>query len=128
MTVGNYRSALEDISSAIEIDPTDPFAYMGRAVVHFNMGQSQDAVDDFGRHLSLGGDDPAEAYFLRGIALVTLGKFEEARADLETALGQDPFVAKRVIAKVSDLVGGSDSLILQDEVPADILEMLKPAE
>ena len=123
---GDYVSALREIGTAIEMGPTDPVAYTSRALVHFSMGQYQDAVNDFGMYLSLGGDDPPDAYFRRGIALVALGSYEEAREDLEAALEQDPFVAKRVIQSVSDVVDGSESLVLQDEVPADIQKMLDP--
>ena len=77
-----------------------------------------------GRYLDVGGDDPASAHFHRGIALIALGNFDEARGELETALGQDPVVAKRVIKSVSDVVDGSESLVLQDEVPDDLKEML----
>ncbi len=125
---GDFRSALQDIGTAIEMDPTNSGAYTSRALVHFSMGEYQDAVEDFGTYLSLGGDDPAEAHFRRGIALVALGNFEEARADLETAIGQDRFVAKRVITRVSDVVDGSESLVLRDDVPADIQELLNPLE
>ena len=125
---GNNQSALLDLCTAIEIDPNNGAAYMGRALLDFNMGEYQDAVEDLGRYLDVGGDDPAAAHFRRGIALIALGNFDEARGELETALEQDPFVAKRVIASVSDVVDGSESLVLQDEVPADLQEMLDPRE
>ena len=125
---GNNQSALLDLCTAIEIDPNNGAAYMGRALLDFNMGEYQDAVEDLGRYLDVGGDDPAAAHFRRGIALIALGNFDEARGELETALEQDPFVAKRVIASVSDVVDGSESLLLQDEVPADLQEMLDPRE
>ena len=121
---GKNQSALLDLCTAIEIDPNDAAAYMVRALLDFNMEEYQDALEDLGRYLDVGGDDPAAAYFRRGIALIALGNFDEARGELETALGQDPFVAKRVIKSVSDVVDGSESLVLQDEVPDDLREML----
>ncbi len=101
---------------------------MARALLNFNIGEFQGAVEDLGTYLSLGGDDPSAAHFRRGIALVALGNFEDARGELATALRQDPLVAKRVVASVSDVVDGSESLVLQDEVPSDLREMLKPQE
>ncbi len=101
---------------------------MARALLNFNIGEFQGAVEDLGTYLSLGGDDPPAAHFRRGIALVALGNFEDARGELATALRQDPLVAKRVVASVSDVVDGSESLVLQDEVPSDLREMLKPQE
>ena len=86
-------------------------------------------MEDLGTYLSVGGDGPAPPpTFVGGIALVALGNFEDARGELATALEQDPFVAKRVVASVSDVVDGSESLVLQDEVPNDLREMLKPQE
>ena len=123
---GNAQLALKDLSAAMRMNPTDPTPYMGRALLHFEMVEYQDAIEDFGTYLSLSGDDPAAAHFRRGIALVALQNFEEARTDLETALELDPCVAKRVVANVSDIADGSESLVLQDEVPAHLLEMLTP--
>ena len=123
---GKNQSALLDLCTAIEIDPHNAAAYMARALLDFNMEEYQDGLEDLGRYLDVGGDDPASAHFRRGIALIALGNFDEARGELETALGQDPFVAKRVIKRVSDVIDGSESLVLQDEVPDDLKEMLDP--
>ena len=99
-----------------------------RALLNFNIEEYQGAVDDLAAYAAVGGDDPAAAQFRRGIALIALGKFEEARGELETALGQDPSVANRVVKGISDVVDGAEHLLLQDEVPSDLLEMLKPRE
>ena len=125
---GNNQSALLDLCTAIDMDPNNAAAYMARALLNFNIGEYQGAVEDFGTYLIVGGDDPPATHFRRGITLIALGNFEEARGELETALGQDPFVAKRVVASVSDVVDGSESFVLQDEVPNDLREMLKPQE
>ena len=123
--IGNNQSSLLDLSTAIGKDPTDSAAYMGRALLRFNMGEYQDAIADLGKYLDVGGDDPTAAHFRRGIALIALGNFEEARRALETALGQDPSVAGRVVVSISDVVDGSETLILPNDVPADIREMMK---
>ena len=125
---GNNQSALIDLCTAIEKDPNNAAAYMARALLNFNIEEYQGAVEDWGTYLAVGGDDPPAAHFRRGIALIALGNFEEARRELKSALGQDPFVAKRVVASVSDVLDGSESLVLQDEVPSDLREMLKPQE
>ena len=125
---GNNQPALFDLCTAIEIDPTNATAYMARALLNFSIGEYQGALEDWGTYLAVGGDDPPAAHFRRGIALIGLRNFEEARGELETALEQDPLVAKRVVASVSDIVDGSESLVLQDDVPNDLLEMLKPQE
>ena len=123
---GNIKPALLDLSSAIEMDPTDSAAYMGRSFLRFNVGEYQDAITDLGKYLDVGGDDPSAAHFRRGIAHVALGNFEEARGEMQVVLGQDPSVAGRVVASISDVVDGSESSILPDDVPADIQEMMEP--
>lgn len=125
---GNNELALVDLCAAIEIDPNAAAAYMGRALLNFNTGDYQGAVEDLAAYIAVGGDDQTGAQFRRGIGLIALGNFEEARRELETALAQDPFVATRVVKGWSDVVDGTESLVLQDEVPSDLLEMLKPRE
>ena len=125
---GNYQPALVDLGTALELDANNAAAYMARALLNFNIEEYQGAVDDLAAYAAVGGDDPAAAQFRRGIALIALGKFEEARGELETALGQDPSVANRVVQGISDVVDGTEHFLLQDEVPSDLLEMLKPRE
>ncbi len=125
---GNYQPALVDLRTAIEIDPNNAAAYIVRSLLNFNTGDYQSVVEDLASYLALGGDDPAAAQFRRGIALTALGNFEEARGELEAALGQDPLVANRVVKDLSDVVDGTETLVLQDEVPSDLLEMLEPQE
>ncbi len=98
---------------------------MARALLNFNIGEYQGAVEDLAAYMAVGGEDPAAAQFRRGIALIALEKYEEARGELKTALCQDPVVANRVVKSLSDTADGTETLILQDEVPSDILEMLK---
>ena len=125
---GNFEAALKDVGTAVEIDPTVSDYYMFRAQISLNVEDFQGAIKDLGVYLALDGEDPPKGYFLRGIALIALGNFDEGRADLKTALEQDSLVAQRVIASVSDVVDGSESLVLPDEMPPDISEMLKPPE
>ena len=124
---GDFQAALKDIGIALEMDPTVPDYYMGRALIYFNLGEYQLAAEDLGTYIALDGNDPPQGYLRRGIALMALGNYDEARADLRNALEQDSFVAQRVIASTSDIAGGSESLVLQlqNEIPADIWDMLQ---
>ncbi len=119
---GSNELALIDLCKAIEMDPNNAAAYMGRALLNFNLKNYQGAAEDLAAYMAVGGDDRAAAQFRRGIALIALGNFEEARGELETALVQDPLVAARVVKSMSDVVDGTESLMLQDEVPDDLLE------
>ena len=123
---GSYRPALIDLGTALELDPSNASAYMTRALIYFNIREYQSALDDLAAYTAVGGDDPAAAQFRRGIALIALGNFDDAREELETALEQDPFVANRVVKSVSDIVDGTERLVLRDEVPSDLLKMLEP--
>ena len=124
---GNNRSALQDLDTAINMDPTSSSYYMGRALLYFQMEEYKVAIEDFSTYLRLSGADPSAAYFRRGIALVALGEFEEARSDLNNALELDTSVTKRVVASFGEVVDGEESLVLQDEVPADIVDLLRPS-
>lgn len=123
---GDYKSALRDISVAIDLQPRDEISYMSRALIFFAAGQYLDAIADLDKYIELDGSELAEARFRRGIALVMLGRFDEARAELKAASSLDPFVVGRVVKSVSDVLDATDSHILDDEVPADILAMLEP--
>lgn len=124
--MGDYQSALHDLGTAIAISPANPDTYMTRAMVHSALGVHQSAIEDFGSYLELGGEDSSAAYFRRGVALLALGFFGKARTDLKTALEQDPCVATRVVARMSTIADGSETLALPDEVPTDLLEILEP--
>lgn len=122
---GNYRTALRNMNVAIELEPHDEISYMSRALIFFAAGQYQDAIDDFSKYIESDGKELPDARFRRGTALVMLGRFEEARTDLKAALAIDPFAAERVVKSVSDVLDGTDSHVLNDEVPADIVAILE---
>lgn len=121
---GDTQSAKDDLGIAIKIDPANPVAYMSRALLHLALCEYEDARDDFSWYIRLGGDDIPAARFRRGIAHVALGNYGEARTDLSASIGQDPLVAKRVIATVSNTTDGRESFVLPEDVPSDLLAML----
>ena len=100
--------------------------FMSRAFVHLDRGEHKDAVSDLDMYIRLDGDDQAAAHFRRGISQIAIGKYEEARADLQTAHDLDPYIANRIVKSASDVRDGSEHIVFDDDVPKDILEMLKP--
>ena len=124
--IGNSQLALRDLETAIKLDPTDPVPFMSRALVNLDTGEHKDAISDLDMFIRLGGDDLSAAHFRRGISQIALGNYEEARADLRTAHDLDPYIANRVVKSTSDVRDGSEHIVFDDDVPKDILEMLKP--
>jgi hypothetical protein len=52
---GQYREAIEEFTSAIEIDPNSPNSYVGRALAHRSLGNEVDAASDEQMAQRLGG-------------------------------------------------------------------------
>ena len=126
--VGNIQSALHDLDTAIELDSAYATAYGNRAQVHFDLGQYQAVIEDYGTYIRLDGGDVPNAHFRRGVAHVALENFAEARADLGTSLELEPGVAKRMFEAKDHVADFIHDLGLKKEIPADVLEMLRPKE
>ena len=89
LNTGKPEKDLKDFNRAIEIDPTRPDGYMGRANTLNTMGHFEEALIDYNRAIEM---EPtiAEAFINRGIAHSQLGQYEEAIADHEKGLELDP--------------------------------------
>ena len=125
---GEYQSALQDLDVAIEMDASNSTPHMVRTFVYFDLEEYVAAISNLDQYLAKGGEDPSAAHFRRGLALIALGRFDEARLDLQIAVESDSSVASRVIAGIGDTADGSETLMVQEEIPADVLEMLKLSE
>ena len=85
---GELISAVEDISSVIEINNNEPDYYFNRGRWYAGLGKFTEAVDDESRVLEFGKNSDFDyyddsAYFFRAVGLLGLGKFQEALSDLE---------------------------------------------
>ena len=89
LNTGKPEKALKHFNRAIEIDPTRPDGYLGRANVLNTIGQFEEALIDYNRAIEM---EPtiAEAFINRGIAHSQLGQYEKAIADYEKGLELDP--------------------------------------
>ena len=89
LNLGKPEKAYEDFSLAIDIDPSRPDAYVGRANTLSTMGRYEEALPDYNRAIEI---DPelANAYANRGSAHSQTGQYEKAIADYEKALELDP--------------------------------------
>lgn len=82
--------ALADFGAALAIDSNIPEAYLNRGNSKFFQGRLDEAIDDFTHAIDLKIDRVAAAYYNRGLAYAAEGRFEAAKADLESALTADP--------------------------------------
>lgn len=93
--LNNLEEALQDFSSAIELDSQCAKAYSNRAVAKDNMGRHEEAVEDYDHIIEEIDSEYAAAYLNRGIAkVVRLGQLQEGIEDYDTAIRLDPSFAK----------------------------------
>lgn len=80
----NYEGALADLTSHLETDSLNAFAYYKRGFAHAMLMRHQNALDDFNRAISL---QPGNAQFYseRGIAKLNLKDKDGACLDWEKA-------------------------------------------
>ncbi|MBI4576403.1 MAG: tetratricopeptide repeat protein [Planctomycetes bacterium] len=89
---GNIEAARADLDCAVALAGYDALALTARASLRFRVdGDTAGALADLGRALEprAGGADGAGALALRGRVLLSLGRLDEAAADLDRALELD---------------------------------------
>ena len=79
-SVDSLKQILKSSDKAIQIDPNDYHAYVARGGGYSNLGQSQNAIDDFDRAIQID-PDKASAYFGRGLHYTRLGQSQNAIND-----------------------------------------------
>ena len=73
-----YKSAMDDISKAIELDPQDGYHYACRAYVKDKLGDTEGSIEDYKRSLELDPDNEVTLNNL-GLAEEKLGYTQQAR-------------------------------------------------
>jgi Tfp pilus assembly protein PilF len=88
---GKYAEACEQYAKAVELKPDLAQAYMGRAMVHFDLKDDDKAVADFTEAIRLNPKD-AFAHYKRATAYERKGEKVKAEADFAKAkeLGYEP--------------------------------------
>jgi tetratricopeptide (TPR) repeat protein len=86
--LGRLAEALQSYTVALGIQPGHRDTLHNRAVVHLLLGQHAEAIRDYDELLVRG--DHAPDLIGRGIALVGLGRYEEALVPLERAIALSP--------------------------------------
>ncbi|CAD8195646.1 unnamed protein product [Paramecium octaurelia] len=87
--IGQKQQALEDYSSAIQIDPENAEFYYIRGVLNHDMGNYESALLDYDKAIELEPLDP-KFYFHRGIQNNDMGNQEQALLDYNQVLLLDP--------------------------------------
>lgn len=90
--MGMFRRAIEEYSSAIELDPQGAAAYCNRGRAYNQVGKYELAIEDCDKAIRLN-PKGVRAYFNRGVAYADLGRQVKAAADFEKfiALADDPY-------------------------------------
>jgi tetratricopeptide (TPR) repeat protein len=97
--------ALQLADRAVEWSPQDPYYRDTRAMVNLKRGNAAAALADLDEGLSLPGGDLAPLHWHRALALVALGRSDEAVAAAERALvseGLDDETAEEVMLWLSE--------------------------
>ena len=81
----NYVNAHRDFDNAIALDPSQPEAFLNKAILGVQQDRSGAAVPLLDRALALKTRKPALAYYVRGIAHEDAGNLKAAYADLVRA-------------------------------------------
>lgn len=86
---GEYDLADRDYRKYISLEPSDPLGYMGLGRNEKQRGNFGEAVKWFDKALQLRGSDYSKGYSFRAECYIRIGRFDEAAADIVTALSID---------------------------------------
>ena len=88
-TSGNYTSAVEAFTNAIELHPQRAGAYNNRGNAYAELGNHQRAIKDYSKAIEL---DPkfAGTYYNRGLLYADLGNYQQAIKDYSRAIELNP--------------------------------------
>lgn len=98
---GDYQGSVEDYNQVLGIDSNLAQAHFNRAVAHRNLGNNQEAVEDFEHGIAdlsqLLSTNPNETYIAyihndRGFGRLNLGDYKGAIEDFNQAIRLDPSV------------------------------------
>lgn len=85
---GRYSEAITVFEHAIEIDPTDAFAYYAKGWCHELSGDDDAALADYNEGIDIDKQYPY-IYLMRGEQYLEKGMIKEAMADFETIVAKD---------------------------------------
>jgi tetratricopeptide (TPR) repeat protein len=86
----DYKNARSDFEQAIVIDPTLGEAWVNRGAINIIDRRYKDGISDISKGLDLGTNEPAKAYYNRGVAYEGIDDEASAYQDYEEALVLQP--------------------------------------
>lgn len=89
MTSGNYRSVVDYLDQAIELDPFFEEAYVERGMAHIELKEFSLAIEDFNEAIKLN-NQFFESFRGRATAQFELGNYKQAIKDFTTAIEMEP--------------------------------------
>jgi tetratricopeptide (TPR) repeat protein len=89
---GDFEGAIADFRKVIEICPSDSWGYYMSAWAEESAKQYDKALDDYNQIIKILPEN-AYTYYHRAQVLMLMGRTEEAKADFETVVLQNPVVS-----------------------------------
>ena len=86
--LGRPRAAIAVLESALEVAPGNPVAWCRLSAAYLDIGEPSESLDAAKRAMTLG--EPAWAHRLASLALVELGRHDEAVVSAGEAVRRDP--------------------------------------
>lgn len=88
--LGNFNQAIEDCTTAIQLDTTSSdmtsYLYGIRAIMHYSLKNYELSIKDFNKAIQLKEDNNHALYSLRSKSYVELGQYENAIKDLDISI------------------------------------------
>jgi tetratricopeptide (TPR) repeat protein len=97
---GDLRAALVEFEAAIALDPNEAEYWLWLGVIHFELGEADDAEAAFENARVLYGVD-FDFLVGRGLLFLRVGDLAEASADVERAISANPELAKGYFLRAS---------------------------
>lgn len=89
LRMGDYESAIENFTKALEAGPASVDAFYGRGIAHMQRGELDLAIADFDAAVRIN-PNFADGYYARGAAYRDKGDIAQTIADYGTAVALDP--------------------------------------
>ena len=118
-----FDLALEEYDRAIRLNPLVPPAYDGKGYIHLFRGEIEESAELFRKAIDIK-PDYASAHYNMGIAMKRLGRFDDARRELTTALYyasmSNAEFNKILVKKVEQQLEGGEGSGMENGVYEDV--------
>lgn len=95
---GDYKSAIEYFSKAIELNPQDSISYHQRGLCYYYLNDYENAIKDFDKTININ-PNHTDAYGNRSLVKLELKDYQGALEDIEKVLKTAPDNTKAIKQK-----------------------------